>query len=323
MSKLVSVIIPAYNVENYIEDAINSVRNQTYTHWELLIVDDGSTDGTKRKIMEIAAHDSRLRLIIQVNGGSSHARNTGLDNAIGNCIAFLDGDDMWQPTFLEELLAVKEKAGLAMAYCGYTHLYKFGIKRGFHHQYVDGDALTASIKGLCPIHIGCTLADKDFYDTHNLRFTVGCLIGQDSEFILKVLAFTKVISLHKELMLYRIHNSSAVHSQWKWQKQIHAIYGARRARTIILQERYDKIDNSQIASAFKQRIAVQWLRLIWRMIKNGNYNEALELLDNPVYAQEIRLLNYHEISQVNAIKFKIVQSRNLNLWKKIKIFSYI
>ena len=323
MSKLVSVIIPAYNVGNYIEETIISVQNQTYPHWELLVVNDGSTDATEEKIEKMVLTDSRIHLFNQANGGSSRARNTGLENAKGDYIAFLDGDDMWKPTFLEELLAAKENAGLAMAYCGYTHLYSHGLQRGFGHSYANGDILLAAIKDQCQIHIGCTLVDKAIYDIHNLRFTDGCLIGQDTELILKLISITKVVSLPKELMLYRIRKGSAIRSKWQWQKHIHAILGARRARSAILERHLGKPDREEISAAFEQRIAFRWLKFVWRMIKNGCYNDSIELLNNPIYSEEMKLLDYNKISLINALKFKIVNTRNIRLWKKINTLGFL
>jgi len=99
----VSVIIPCYNHAHYLPDAVNSVLAQTFTDWEALIVDDGSTDNTR----EVAAQftDSRIRYIYQENRGLSGARNTGIRAAEGEYLAFLDADDLLTPTFFETCLA--------------------------------------------------------------------------------------------------------------------------------------------------------------------------------------------------------------------------
>jgi glycosyltransferase involved in cell wall biosynthesis len=91
----VSVIIPAYNVEAYIAQSIESVLRQTHEDFELIVVDDGSTDRTAELVS--ACRDSRLRLISQPNAGSAAARNRGLEAASGTYVAFLDGDDLWLP----------------------------------------------------------------------------------------------------------------------------------------------------------------------------------------------------------------------------------
>ena len=102
----VSVITPAYNVAAYIGAAIESVAAQTVGDWEMLVVDDGSTDGTAAVATAYAARDSRIQLIRQANGGISAARNRALAVARGEYLAILDGDDIWEPSFLEAQLAV-------------------------------------------------------------------------------------------------------------------------------------------------------------------------------------------------------------------------
>jgi teichuronic acid biosynthesis glycosyltransferase TuaG len=94
---LVSVIMPAYNAEKYIAEAIHSVTEQTYKAWELIVVDDGSTDNTASLIKEYAGKDNRIRYIHQDNGRQGKARNNGLKQAGGEYIAFLDADDLWMP----------------------------------------------------------------------------------------------------------------------------------------------------------------------------------------------------------------------------------
>jgi teichuronic acid biosynthesis glycosyltransferase TuaG len=98
---LVSIIMPAYNAEKYIAASIESVLAQTYSDWELIVVDDGSTDSTATVVQEFATRDPRVRYIFQENGRLGKARNTGISNSTGRLIAFLDSDDLWLPTKLE------------------------------------------------------------------------------------------------------------------------------------------------------------------------------------------------------------------------------
>ncbi|MFT6208936.1 MAG: glycosyltransferase involved in cell wall biosynthesis, partial [Colwellia sp.] len=90
---IVSVIIPMYNVEKYIEQSIDSVLKQTYHNFEIILVDDGCTDDTLNKVNKFT--DPRIRLIHQTNRGLSGARNTGIDSARGLYVALLDADDYW------------------------------------------------------------------------------------------------------------------------------------------------------------------------------------------------------------------------------------
>lgn len=96
--KKISVILPVYNIEKYVEQAVRSVLGQTYENLEILIVNDGSTDSGARLCQQF--DDARITIIHQQNKGLSEARNTGIRHATGDYIAFLDGDDIWQPTKL-------------------------------------------------------------------------------------------------------------------------------------------------------------------------------------------------------------------------------
>lgn len=120
--ELVSIIIPAYNVEKYIAETMESVRLQTYPHWELLVVEDGSSDNTVEVIEEYIKNkeEKRIRLIRQpTNMGAAKARNRGVQEAIGRYIAYLDGDDLWKADKLERELAFMQEKDVAFAFTGY------------------------------------------------------------------------------------------------------------------------------------------------------------------------------------------------------------
>lgn len=112
---LVSVVIPAYNAANTIAATIGSVRRQTYTSIEILVVDDGSTDRTRCIVKAIAAEEPRLRIIGQQNAGVARARNRAIAEAQGDWIAFIDADDIWHPEKLERQLKVALTSALAPA----------------------------------------------------------------------------------------------------------------------------------------------------------------------------------------------------------------
>ena len=97
-----SVIIPLYNKAPYIERAVKSVLSQDYPHFEIIVVNDGSSDGGEKIVTKL--EDERLKLVSQKNAGVSAARNTGAKEAQYEYLAFLDGDDTWEPNFLSELV---------------------------------------------------------------------------------------------------------------------------------------------------------------------------------------------------------------------------
>ena len=118
---LISVIMPAYNAERFIEAAINSVRAQTVTDWELIVLDDCSGDGTRSVAERLAAEDSRIRLVCraQNSGGAAVVRNQGLDLCSGDYVAFLDSDDIWLPEKLEKQLRKMNDADAQVCYTSY------------------------------------------------------------------------------------------------------------------------------------------------------------------------------------------------------------
>ncbi len=117
---MISIITPAYNAEEFIAETILSVQKQTFGDFEMIIVDDCSTDNTYEIVKEAAAADSRIKVIRhRKNSGVAAARNTALDAAKGDYIAFLDSDDLWLPEKLEKQYAFMEKNNYALTYTKY------------------------------------------------------------------------------------------------------------------------------------------------------------------------------------------------------------
>lgn len=116
---VISVIVPVYKAEKYIEDCVRSILGQTYGDFELILVEDGSPDASGAICDALAAEDSRIRVIHKENGGAATARNAGLDAAKGKYIAFVDGDDLIHPQYLELLLAMLQKDKADVAWCHY------------------------------------------------------------------------------------------------------------------------------------------------------------------------------------------------------------
>lgn len=103
LTPLFSIIIPLYNKARYVEATLSSITAQNLTDFEVIVVDDGSTDGSCDIVMHLAERDNRVRLLRQANGGVSHARNTGIRAAKGTWIAFLDADDTWDSDYLQQM----------------------------------------------------------------------------------------------------------------------------------------------------------------------------------------------------------------------------
>lgn len=116
---LITVIVPVYQVYQYLGECVESLIHQTYTDLEIILVDDGSTDGSGPLCDEYARKDERIRVIHQENKGPSGARNTGLDHANGEYVAFVDSDDIVAPAYIEKLYQLLEKYHADIAACAY------------------------------------------------------------------------------------------------------------------------------------------------------------------------------------------------------------
>lgn len=131
MEPLVSIITPLYNNEKYIAETIESVLAQTYTNWEMIIVDDCSKDNGVRIVEEYQRKDKRIKLYKnEINKGVSYTRNKAIDLADGKYIAFLDSDDLWKKEKLEKQIKFMEDNNVVLSYTAYEKMNEDGSKRG-------------------------------------------------------------------------------------------------------------------------------------------------------------------------------------------------
>jgi len=120
MDPLITVITPAYNCEKLLSESVESVKSQTYTNWELIVIDDHSTDNTRLIIKKFASDDDRIKpIFLEANGGVANARNKGIAAARGKYVAFLDSDDLWMPDKLAKHVEYMEKNNYDFTYSNY------------------------------------------------------------------------------------------------------------------------------------------------------------------------------------------------------------
>lgn len=167
---LVTIIIPVYNVAPYLREALDSAVNQTNTNLEIIIIDDGSTDGSG-KICDEYSSDARVTIIHQSNRGLSAARNTGLDLMTGQYVCFLDADDMFDLRFVESLMNIMEKENPDIAICSYSlwnRKEKSIQNLGFYDR---NDALRELIEGRINSYVWNKLYRRELWK--DIRFPNG------------------------------------------------------------------------------------------------------------------------------------------------------
>ena len=220
--KKVSVIVPAYNVEKYIGTALRSLVDQTYRNIEIIVIDDGSFDGTAAIIDDYSEKDDRIISIHKENGGVSEARNYGLDYANGEFVFFLDGDDIAEPDAIEILVKAMEMSGADLIGCQYSRWDETG-QRLEDYDFKDFDLelnsaeerLKFITEELFSYNMGFEIWDKlfrtDIIKTCKVSFDKRCHMGEDLAFNIKyIINCKKIFCIPDRCVKYRIRQGSAM-----------------------------------------------------------------------------------------------------------------
>jgi len=200
---VVSVIIPAYNAEKWLPDAIRSVLAQTFTHWELIIVNDGSTDGTAHVAQSF--RDGRIRVLDQANAGVSAARNAGLDSATGEFIGFMDADDAMHPENLAAKLHALEVSSADWAFADVAVCDANLVPTGEVIQGTDGDVLRTALlqaQPAVPLSCGNILARRRCFET-GIRLDERLSNAADQDLTMQLAADFSPVHVGRVLCLYR------------------------------------------------------------------------------------------------------------------------
>lgn len=245
---MISVIIPAYNAEQTLERACRSVWNQTYPNVELVVVDDGSTDGTPQLLDSLAAGREQVQAIHQKNGGVCSARNTGLDRAKGDFLCFLDADDELTPRALESLYEIMEKTQSQIAAGPCTRVRPDGTS--FESLYpITGEQCLW--RGLEPLEQSL----KDHPATYSvwgklyrreiigdIRFVEGRKIHEDSFFLFQVLQQKlNMVVTNTSILRYYLTQGSASRGAFSG-KFLDILYFAQE-KSRIVQENHPQYGN--------------------------------------------------------------------------------
>lgn len=185
----ISIITPCYNAAPYIANTIQSVQNQTISDWEMIIVDDGSSDNSVEIIQKIIAQDSRIKLIQKENGGSASARNLALSIAQGEYIQFLDSDDTIDYKKLERQITLMEKEDLDVSYSDWCFVLPDGTMEkvhGLNFNLVRILLLWGTLFGALPIH--AFVYRRDFLTKHQLSFSSVIKEREDWNFHIQILS---------------------------------------------------------------------------------------------------------------------------------------
>lgn len=207
---MISVIVPVYNTEKYLDRCIQSVLSQTYTDFELLLIDDGSTDSSGAICDRYADLDSRVRVFRKENGGASSARNMGLDNAKGEFIGFVDSDDYVLPEFLSNFISIYNGEDLLIQ--GIIPDYSISSEYIIEKASID---YSGNIQDWLIGFVGCEmfgalwnkLFKRSIIESNKLRLNEVFKYREDEEFLLRYLTLSKTVcSTSKSGYVYLVPN---------------------------------------------------------------------------------------------------------------------
>ena len=218
--ELVSIIIPAYNVESYIKKCVESVLEQTYKNLEVIIINDGSTDSTFSQLSDLKEKDPRVKVVSWPNHGLSAARNLGIEIANGSFLFFLDGDDWLNPTCIERLTSIQQQEKTNIAVADYMRFRENDSTFLLHISKDDYYTRTFSTDDWFK-EMECTygffvsawgkLYKKELFK--NLRYPVDTIMEDNYTTYLSYLLTDRISYIHEPLYIYRI-NSSGITSNW-------------------------------------------------------------------------------------------------------------
>ncbi len=304
--KKISVIIPVYNVEKYIEECIKSVLNQTFKDFEIICVDDCSTDNSIKTIEEYAKNDDRIKIVHHdINRGLAPARNTGMRNAAGDYIFFLDSDDYILPETLENLYNKIEKTNSDFV-CASSEafadnpdnieLVKKAEKSGLFYEGYDKYKVTEDNLEQTLLKLSCVSWGKlyrtQFLKDNNLVYIDKNVTFEDNGFHLKVLSCLPVFSTIKPVgVMYRIRTSSITSDMDKEKNRRKKMLHVKYVMDDALEYIEHREGGREIADIIRKSGAFSWyftkpydfiFRYVW-----GKNNKILSVFSIPIIREKI------------------------------------
>ena len=317
----ISVIVPVYNVEKYLDKCVESIVNQTYENLEIILVDDGSTDNCPQMCDDWAERDSRIIVIHKENGGVSSTRNAGLDCATGQYIGFVDADDYIELNMYEILLKAIKLYQTGIVVCNNTHVDNHGNILSFPTENAqvfikDEDLMVSFIKGT--IFDSTSTCNKLFKSEiilkNSIRFPTDIKVGEDLLFNYSVIKYSSGLILIKDVLYnYVFHSDSAM-------RKINSdvINRWRNIKFILEKEKYNK----KIYYIALKKYSSELLCCLRELLRSEDYsliNKHYIEITNEIKKYTKEFLQVKDLTKMNRLCIKII-SFNPKLFKSLYSF---
>ncbi|MBQ3047621.1 MAG: glycosyltransferase [Clostridia bacterium] len=284
----ISIIVPVYKVEQYLNKCVNSIINQTYKNLEIILVDDGSPDNCPKMCDDWAKKDGRIKVIHKQNGGVANARNVGIDSATGKYVGFVDSDDFIHPTMYEKLIDKIKKENADICACRFCNVYEDNKQKNVNEIFLE----KLDSNNIITYLLTNTSQEKQtYFESYGImgsvcrllikKSSIGDLrfenlkITEDLLFLLKLIKpNTKISVITDYLYYYFQRTSSAMHNFNK--NKIEERY---KAFKIILKEIENKVDKNTL-NRFK---FYNYASLANEMLKNNQLELLKEYLKDDIF----------------------------------------
>ena len=304
MCEKVTVIVPVYNVEKYIGNCVESIIKQKYHNIEIILIDDGSIDKSGKICDEYSKKDKRIKVIHKKNNGVSSARNSGIDNATGDYICFVDGDDYVTEDYVEYMYNLIKKENADISLCNrmfgnfdnkQTEIVKISKING-------EEALEAILNYKIPIGVYSKLFKIDLLKNNNIRFFEELFMGEGFNFNALSFQYAKnIVVSNLKIYYYRRDNNMSATTKFSIKKCENSLY----AIDLMYSKLIIKTDN----------ILKSWKYAKWR-----TYSDAFDYiyLGNGKKENKEKYREYRDY-----IKKNFTNAKNVNISNKDKIRSYM
>lgn len=284
--KKISVIMPVYNGEKYLKDSIESVIEQTYNEWELIIVDDGSTDSSYDICKNYAEKDKRIKLIHQENKGVSSARETGIKTATGEYLSFIDCDDMYTKDRLEKVIKIfEEDEECELVYCGYNENLKeleeeVIVKKQTRNETIDDFVFIQKLSTLWR----CTMKTKLVKKVKNNHMKY-C---EDLFFILEYISMINYsIQTSEKLYNYRVNENSVTMNLYK-EKYL------RDFQNIPVRMYHYFLENNLVSNKYREKICCEYAYSALRIKKTTNYRDFVKIVNQAEFREGLKFCKFYQ-----------------------------
>jgi len=311
ISPLISVIIPAYNTLDVIAQTLKSVENQTYQNYQIVIIDDGSTDGTGKFIDSYCKKNEKVIVFHQNNCGVSTARNKGIEIATGEFICFLDSDDTYSTTFLEKMLIRQQQTSANIVYCSFNRVRKDHTVKEIL-PFAEGNILKSFIRK--SFHISGILFKRSFLLQNKIYFDKDLKVCEDIFFTIKAISQTEVAAVKEALFNYLYRSQSvtnSINTIELYQKDIDTWL---LIRSYIIRN-YLREDQQEIIQEVNVILIKLKIRLLIEYLKEFNYKDIRNYLkQNSDLNYDLNNIDKVYLHRSDRKKLNIIESNNLIIW---------